>query len=282
MQWNPASANQENDAQYLADTLRSGGASTDAILPSPTANKLWYQLSTVLTALCDSFANKGFVISDANLATLTAVLANIVTTADQIPPLIAPSFSSSMVFNAALASGWELTLTGNVSASTLTNVYAGQLLIFVLVQDGTGGRTFVWPSNVLNGGVLSSVANSVSIQAFFVIESLNAIALTPMVVAGIAAPPAVVTVSSSGTVSSAWPDITEKVNAAGGAITRTLYDATLGAGRRVNIKKFDSSGNQVTIATTGGQTIDGQASFGIVQQYISLEFESDGANWIVI
>src|SRR5258708_5601355 len=85
LQWNNASANQENDAAYAADSLRTGGAATNAPFPSPTANKLFYQVSTAIAALMQAMANKGYVVSDANLTTLIAVLANIRTIADGYP-----------------------------------------------------------------------------------------------------------------------------------------------------------------------------------------------------
>jgi hypothetical protein len=80
-QWNPTSANQENDAAYLADTQRTGGA-VSGEFPSPTANKLFYQVTTFITALANMLAAKGYSTSDANLAVLQATLANMVTNAD--------------------------------------------------------------------------------------------------------------------------------------------------------------------------------------------------------
>ena len=84
-QWNPASANQQTDTQYNADTMRAGGAVLDAILPSPTFNKFAYQVSTLCAALGQAMAAKGYTISDANLANLVAALGNIMTQADMAP-----------------------------------------------------------------------------------------------------------------------------------------------------------------------------------------------------
>lgn len=81
-QWNPTAANQESDATYTGDALRSGGATSGAIFPSPTANKLFFQLAQMTCGLAGMMANKGYNVSDANLANLIAALTNIVTNAD--------------------------------------------------------------------------------------------------------------------------------------------------------------------------------------------------------
>lgn len=80
--WNPTAANQETDTAYAADTQRSGGAASGSIFPSPTANKLFYQCSSMITALAQMMANKNYNMSDANQANLIAALTNIVTKAD--------------------------------------------------------------------------------------------------------------------------------------------------------------------------------------------------------
>lgn len=81
-QWNPGQANQQDDATYLADPQRTGGAPLDAIFASPLANKLFYQLTTFVTAFANMLVAKGYSPSDANLAVLTALLANVITNED--------------------------------------------------------------------------------------------------------------------------------------------------------------------------------------------------------
>ena len=80
-QWNPTQANQEDDAAYTADAQRSGGA-VSGEFPSATANKLYYQVSTYVAALAQALANKNYSNSDADLAALTTVMANLMTNAD--------------------------------------------------------------------------------------------------------------------------------------------------------------------------------------------------------
>jgi len=70
LQWNPTEANQETDAEYTADTLRAGGATVDALFPSPLANKLFFQASTMAAAIAQFMVAQGISASDSNLATL--------------------------------------------------------------------------------------------------------------------------------------------------------------------------------------------------------------------
>jgi len=81
LQWNPAAVNQQTDGTYSADTMRTGGAVT-GIFPADLANKLFYQCSTMVAAFGEALSNKGYTVSDANIATLITLLANVLTKAD--------------------------------------------------------------------------------------------------------------------------------------------------------------------------------------------------------
>lgn len=74
-------------------------------------------------------------------------------------------------FDCRLVNGpveFYLVLTQNVTSSTLLPNFAGQLVIFRLQQDATGGWTFVWPVNVQNPGVIDPDINAVTSQLFYV------------------------------------------------------------------------------------------------------------------
>ena len=73
---------------------------------------------------------------------------------------------------------FKITLTGNVTSSTLTlaGLTAPAIILFEITQDATGGRTFAWPSNVLGGPVPNAGANETTSQLFFW-DGTNAIAL---------------------------------------------------------------------------------------------------------
>lgn len=89
-----------------------------------------------------------------------------------------PTFSSNQNIVSELTA---FTLTGNVTSSTLTTTQlsVGELLTFGLCQDATGGRTFVWPTNVLGGGTISATASACSRQTF-AWDGSNANATGPM------------------------------------------------------------------------------------------------------
>lgn len=95
-------------------------------------------------------------------------------------PEVVP-FSNTPVFDGSTTSSFRMTLTGNVTASTFVNGLKGQnLVVFRIVQDGTGGRTFVWPSNVRNAGVINPGVGAISMQLFAVDTDGSLDAVSPM------------------------------------------------------------------------------------------------------
>ena len=70
-------------------------------------------------------------------------------------------------------------------------------------------------------------------------------------------------------------------NATSGAVTITLPTAASISGRQYTVKKIDAV-NNVTLATTSSQTIDGSTTQVITSQYDSITVVSDGTNWHII
>ena len=60
---------------------------------------------------------------------------------------------------------FAITLTGNVTSSTLAGAGANNVLVFQVCQDSTGGRTFVWPSG-FGGASISPTAGTCTKQVF--------------------------------------------------------------------------------------------------------------------
>lgn len=160
-QWNPGQANQEDDAAYLADPQRSGGAPNGVAFPSETGNKLFYQVSTGLAALMQMMATKGFVVSDANLGTLASVLSAIQTSAD-IRGFQSLTFSPTVNCNLNSFVGFQIALNGNVTI-TVTGGSPGGTITLIFVQDATGGRTVTFPSNFDGAQQPDPTPNSVSV-----------------------------------------------------------------------------------------------------------------------
>jgi hypothetical protein len=107
-------------------------------------------------------------------------------TAGNIPGVIPQgvvgvTYSASPTFDGSKGLEFKITLTGNVSSSSFINGTIGpSIIVFRIVQDGTGGRTFVWPSNVRNGGIVNSLANGRSLQMFAVDTDGSLDAVGPM------------------------------------------------------------------------------------------------------
>ena len=88
------------------------------------------------------------------------------------------AFSATPTFDAELGNTQKITLTGNVTSSSLSNATAGEKLDFEICQDGAGSHTFVWPTNVKGGMTIGSTASKCSAQSF-IFDGTNAYALGP-------------------------------------------------------------------------------------------------------
>lgn len=88
------------------------------------------------------------------------------------------NFSVTPVFDLSQGTTQFIRLTGNVTSSTVTNPLNGQVYTFVIEQDGTGGRSFVWPTSFQMTGPIDSFdgtanANSNAVQQYVYINSTN-------------------------------------------------------------------------------------------------------------
>lgn len=180
LQFNPTGANQDNDAQYLADALRTGGAPLDGVLPSKTFNKVEFQASTFVAAFCQMLAAKGYSTSDADIAALAGILANVVTDADLANGITTVAYATTVAFNANTSNGFQINLTGPVTSSTITGISPGQLIAFYLAQDAAGGRTFSWPAGIVGTLPIDLTPNAVSLMLFRADASGTLRAITPL------------------------------------------------------------------------------------------------------
>ena len=169
---NPANANQEPDSTFATDALTTGGIPTDAIMPSPWMNARWYEDSVGFWAFAQSLANKGYVVNKDNPTTLSSVMANVVTFADLKTPLLSLVFSPTPTFDASVANGWQLTLGGPVTSSTLSNLSIGQVLTFMIVQ-GIVPYSFTPPAGINGWRPVPVIANTVFTQQFIVRADLT-------------------------------------------------------------------------------------------------------------
>lgn len=161
-QWNPAQVNQESDTQYASDSQRVGGAPDGTPFPAKTANKLFYQVSTGVTALMQMMANKGFVLNDTNIGTLASVLSVIQTSADIKRPLLVVPWAPNVILDCAHNSAFQVTLNGDMTIGA-GGFSPGTVVTLVLIQDNAGGHHVAWPG-VVGFQPINGVPGSVSVQ----------------------------------------------------------------------------------------------------------------------
>jgi microcystin-dependent protein len=84
LQFNPAKNNMLSDADFNAATLRQQGIQSGirTAAASNLHNKMYYQVTTMASALGSMLANKGYTVSDADISALTSQLSVIMTAAD--------------------------------------------------------------------------------------------------------------------------------------------------------------------------------------------------------
>lgn len=89
-------------------------------------------------------------------------------------------------------------------------------------------------------------------------------------------------VAKSGTYTIVDTDRTVTGNTTGGAFTITLPTAGGRIGKTFTIKRISATANNLTVGTTGGETIDGAATFVLTAQWKYVTVQSDGGNWLVV
>jgi hypothetical protein len=82
--------------------------------------------------------------------------------------ITAVTFSATPTFDASTFASptFTMTLTGNVTSSTISNPIPGQTITFIIKQDGTGGWTFAWPASTKGSSAIEPAANGVSVQSY--------------------------------------------------------------------------------------------------------------------
>ena len=86
--------------------------------------------------------------------------------------------STTPVFDLSLGTTQFIRLTANVTSSAVINPTNGQVYTFVIEQDGTGGRFFVWPNQFQHAALIDAFdgtanANTDAVQQFVYIKSVN-------------------------------------------------------------------------------------------------------------
>lgn len=110
-----------------------------------------------------------FVNSHANgtVSTATVTVQTNATGNVKVEALKAVTFSATPAFDRSLGAVQTITLTANVTSSTLANCAAGQTVVFDIIENGTGGFTFSAPANLHGFGSITTTANFHNRQMFY-------------------------------------------------------------------------------------------------------------------
>lgn len=185
-----ASANAivETQAEFAGSGHQLNGFSVGEAIPEQV-NKCWRQPSMFSAAWANVILQtlSVDVPDDGNLANLVNWLIETIqalANASSVPKVVDVAFSATPTFDIAsanpLLSVFDLTLTGNVTSSTLSGGVGGQLLVLNVTQDATGGYSFTAPAGVPMSPI-DTTASKTSTQMFLNTGSAW-IAISPLTV----------------------------------------------------------------------------------------------------
>jgi hypothetical protein len=77
------------------------------------------------------------------------------------------AWSATPIFDFTNTVGQSITLTGNVTSSTVTGATSGRLYCFQIAQDGVGNWSFVWPANFKGATSVDKTPSTTTHQLFW-------------------------------------------------------------------------------------------------------------------
>ena len=152
-------------ASFTANTLTATTLTATSISTSVLS-------SSIITVNTSATFQQVSVEGDLTVVGATALNSTVSLGAAAIGILVSSNATGDTTLNLQNGNFFKLTLTGNTSVTTPTNIAPGQSGIIYLIQDGTGGRSVsfsdVW--NFSSGVTITptSVANSVDLISYFV------------------------------------------------------------------------------------------------------------------
>jgi len=145
----------------IANALSLNALLTGSVSGSPVTSS-----GTITITLGFANQNANLFLAGPASGGAGAVTARRIAPADLPAGLVSVAFSATPVFDAFAGLTFEMTLTGNVTSSSVANGTAGNTITFIIRQDGTGGRTFAWPANFKGASLIAPDANLYSVQSF--------------------------------------------------------------------------------------------------------------------
>lgn len=76
------------------------------------------------------------------------------------------TYSATPTFNLNLGGLQTITLTGDVSSSSVSNPISGLRYTFLICQDGSGSHAFVWPASFIAAMTIGTTASECNTQSF--------------------------------------------------------------------------------------------------------------------
>ena len=88
--------------------------------------------------------------------------------------VVAAPFAGAKSLSDTLANSHYWTMSGDITAVTLTNLYAGKLSYWAICQDSSGGHAFTWPTQYQNTPTIVTAANGCEYATFINTDTTHA------------------------------------------------------------------------------------------------------------
>lgn len=169
-------ANVDSQAAFAGSGYQTQGF-TSGVALSRQVNKCLRQSSMIGAAVANFIANQLSinVLDDGNLPNLITDLTNAIAAlaaAGGAPSVDNVGYSATPTFDCSVGNQlhpvFEIVLGGNVTSSIILHLKEGMLITFHVVQDGTGGHTFVPPASVPMD-TIDGTPNQINTQTFAVL-----------------------------------------------------------------------------------------------------------------
>ena len=137
-----------NGQQITLDLCQNGTGGYTLAWPSNLLNPPSINTNASGCTIVQAIYNGGYWITTYSTSAVLQGLYNTVT------------FSATPTFSAGTYNYFTLTQTANVTSSTISGATIGQIISLNICQNGTGGYTFTWPTNLLTPPAVSIAPNA--------------------------------------------------------------------------------------------------------------------------